>query len=44
MTPETWAEKHKHMFSWIDNKELISETKRYIKSQGDNKWSNLKNK
>lgn len=33
--PETQAEKNKHTFSWIEDEELITDVRTYIKAQGN---------
>lgn len=34
--PETQTGKNKYTFSWIEDKELITDVCTYIKAQGDN--------
>ena len=33
--PETQAGKNKHTFSWMEDEELITDVRTYIKAQGD---------
>lgn len=35
--PETQAGKNKHIFSWMENKKLITDACTYIKAQDDSK-------